>query len=38
MLFVDGLPQTPDAAEVLSRVKTPVPSRLTPRLAVHARN
>jgi ATP-dependent Lhr-like helicase len=37
-LYVDGLPQAPDASEVYGHVKTPVPSRLTPRLSVHARN
>ncbi len=37
-LYVDGLPQAPDASEVFSHPKPPVPSRLTPRLGVHARN
>jgi ATP-dependent Lhr-like helicase len=38
LLYVDGLPEAPTAAEVYSRPKPPVPSRLSPRLAVDARN
>lgn len=38
MLYIDGLPQSPEDAEAFSHVKTPVPSRLTPKLSVHARN
>ena len=37
-LFIDGLPQAPDATAMFPQQKTPVPSRLSPRLAVPARS
>ena len=37
-LYIDGLPQAPDVDDLMSRPKTPLPSRLMPRLSVHSRN